>query len=179
VLVYEEVAELGLERIGVGAAREVAAEALAGLADRVGDSIDELADRALAALRVPIDAGLAEVLRDGDVGGQLRPLLRDLGAAELEHHAAVGIRDDAVALLVLHRLERVHARLGVVILKFQTFSGVALIHGLQFIGRYSTHARPNICCSRIYAHLAPPAVHSAQFLTHVRRHAASQPARAR
>ncbi len=45
---------------------------------------------------VAVDAGLAEVLRDDDVGGELGPARRDLGAFHLEDDRAVGVRDDAL-----------------------------------------------------------------------------------
>src|SRR5690606_40547331 len=73
LLVYEEVGELlleGLRRLFVG---EVPAELLAGLADGVGDAVDELADRALALLGIAVEPRLTEVLGDGDVRGELRP----------------------------------------------------------------------------------------------------------
>ena len=73
VLVHEQERELGLERVGVVLRREVAAELLARLADGVRDAVDDLAHAGLALLRVAVEAGLAEVLGDDDVGRELRP----------------------------------------------------------------------------------------------------------
>ncbi len=109
----EQVQELRLEGVGVLLAREVVALLLAGLADRTGDAVDELLDGPLAALRVAVDARLAEVLGDGDVGRELRPRGRHLDAAHLEDDRAVRVRDDRVAQLVGQLVERVDADAGV------------------------------------------------------------------
>src|SRR6185295_14019813 len=117
----EDVAELGLEALGVLDGGEVAAETLTGFADRVRDAIDELLDAALAAVRVAVDAGLAEVLGGGDVAGELGPIGGDFQAAQLENDRTVRVRDDAVALRVRNDVERVHARTRINSRKFQTF----------------------------------------------------------
>src|SRR5207247_3872322 len=58
------------------------------------------------------DAGLAEILAHHDVGGELRPLLGNLGVVHLKDDAAVRIGDPAGAPLVLDRREGVLSRLG-------------------------------------------------------------------
>ena len=106
-LVDEQVRELGLEGVGVFLRREVAAEALAGLADGVREAVDDLADARLAELFLAVEAGLAEVLGDDDVGRELRPAGGDLGALHLEDDRAVGVGDDAGAALPHHAVERI------------------------------------------------------------------------
>ena len=100
--------ELGLERVGVGLGREVAAELVARLTDRVRDAVHDLADAFLALLGVTVEPGLTEVLRDDDVRRELAPGRRDLGPFHLEDDRAVGVRDDRGAALVdeLGRLAR-------------------------------------------------------------------------
>ena len=77
------------------------------LGDRVDDAADELLDAALALGRADL---AAEVLRDDDVGGLLRPGLRDLDVALLEDHLAAFVADDRGAQLPLDLVEGVHAR---------------------------------------------------------------------
>ena len=89
---------------------EVAAEALARLADGVREAVHDLAHARLAELLLAVEAGLAEVLGDDDVGRELRPAGRDLGALHLEDDRAVGVRDDAGAALPGDLIERVAPR---------------------------------------------------------------------
>src|SRR3989338_7860446 len=87
---YEQVLELGLERLGVGLGVEVALAAAPG-ADRTDDAADELPDAALA---LGGAEGAAEVLRGDDVGGGLRPELGDLDVLLLEDDLALLARND-------------------------------------------------------------------------------------
>ena len=112
LLVDEEMGELGFEGVGGRFIRKVSAELLPGFADRVGDSVDQLANAPLAPVLLALDARLAEILGHGDVGGELAPSFGNLRPFELEHDRAVGIRDLAVSKHVLDRLERILARLG-------------------------------------------------------------------
>ena len=107
-LVEKDVGELGLERVGVLVAREVAAVA-APAGDRAGDAADHLLDRRLALGRVHLPA---EVLLGDDVGRVLRPGRRELDAALLERRL-LGVADDRVADLPLDHVEGVGAGLGV------------------------------------------------------------------
>ena len=91
-LVDQHVGQFGLEALRVGGRGEVAAEGLPGVAQRVGDAADELADRLLGAA-LGRNPGLAEVLADRDVGGQLRPLGGNFRVVHLEDHFAVGAGD--------------------------------------------------------------------------------------
>src|SRR5262249_30520994 len=86
--------------------REVAAERLRRGADGVRDAVDDLAHAGLAARRVSLDAGFAEVLGNDDVRRELRPRRRDLRAFHLEDHGAVRVRDRAPAALPDHALQR-------------------------------------------------------------------------
>ena len=91
-LVDQHAGQFGLEALRVGGRGEVAAEGLPGVAQRVGDAADELADRLLGAA-LGRNPGLAEVLADRDVGGQLRPLGGNFRVVHLEDHFAVGAGD--------------------------------------------------------------------------------------
>ena len=77
--------------------------------DGVDDAADQLLDGALALRRAHL---AAEVLRDDDVGGLLRPELRNLDVALLEDDLALLVADDGGADFPLHFVERVHARQG-------------------------------------------------------------------
>ncbi len=108
-LMHEVVAQLRLERLGVLGGREVAALLLAGLAQGVGDAGDDLAHRFLGAAAGG-DAGFAEILGDGHVGSELRPVGGDLGVVHLEDDLAVGAGDPGGAPGPLDRVE--HLRCG-------------------------------------------------------------------
>src|SRR5687768_4788549 len=73
--------------------------------DRVDDAADQLLDRALALRRPELPA---EILRDDDVGGLLRPELRNLNVALFEDDLALLVADDSGADFPLHFVERVH-----------------------------------------------------------------------
>ena len=62
-----------------------------------GLAVSEFEDRRAAIVGAVVLAGarLAEVLAHHDVGGELAPLLGDLGVVHLEDDGAVGIRDAA------------------------------------------------------------------------------------
>jgi hypothetical protein len=77
---HEHVGELVGERLGVVRRREVARR-VAPLADLPDHAPDQLLDAALAIRRVEV---AAEILRDHDVGGELRPALGDLDVLLLE-----------------------------------------------------------------------------------------------
>src|SRR5690606_377058 len=100
--------------------REVAAHLLAGLANGAREAEDDLADAGLAEVVLAVQAGLTEVLRDDDVGRELRPAGGDLGAFHLEDDRAVRIRDDARTALPHDLVERIDARRRVAALDVQT-----------------------------------------------------------
>ena len=77
--------------------------------DRVDDAADQLLDAALALGRADL---AAEILRDDDVGRLLRPGLRDLDVALLEHHLAALVADHRRAQLPFDLVERIDAGLG-------------------------------------------------------------------
>ena len=79
------------------------------LGDRVDDAADQLLDAVLALRRADL---AAEILRDDDVGGLLRPGLRDLDVALLEHHLAAFVADDRRAELPFDLVERIDAGFG-------------------------------------------------------------------
>ncbi len=108
-LVEQHVGELGVEGGGVLLGGEVAAQP-SPAGDRVDHPADQLAHAALA-LRRPQLA--AEVLGHHDVGGGLRPALRHLDAALLEHRLTLLVGDESVADLPVDGVERVHSRGGV------------------------------------------------------------------
>ncbi len=110
VLIEEQVGELGLEVVGVLLGREVAAHVFAPFADGAREPMDDLPHARFAELFFAVQAGLAEVLRHDDVGGELRPRRRNLGPIHLEDHRTVGIGDDAGAPFPNHGLERVATR---------------------------------------------------------------------
>src|SRR3984957_15837468 len=63
-LIHQQVRALGLERVGVVLRREVAA---AGRANRMREAMHHLPHARLARVLVPVETGLAKVLRDEDV----------------------------------------------------------------------------------------------------------------
>jgi hypothetical protein len=77
--------------------------------DRVDHSADQLLDGVLALRRSQLPA---EVLRDDDVGGLLRPELGNLDVALFEDDLALFVADDGRADLPLHFVERVHTGQG-------------------------------------------------------------------
>ena len=68
-----------------------------------------------------MEAGLAEVLGDDDVGGELRPVGRDLDAVHLEDDRAVGVVDGALPTFPENAVERVLTGPGEVTLQRETF----------------------------------------------------------
>src|SRR5262249_3396213 len=129
--VHEQEAELGLEGVGLFRAREVAAEALAGFADRAREAVHHLANARLAELLLAVEAGLAKVLRDDDVGGELRPPGGDLGAIHLEDDGAVGVRDDARPALPRDLIQRIGATLREAPIEREAARGGLLRAGLR------------------------------------------------
>src|SRR6185295_3470941 len=89
-------------------AREVLVAA-APLGDRVHHAADELPHAVLALGRADL---AAEILRDDDVGGLLRPRLRDLDVALLEHDIAAFAADHRGAKLPFDLIERIDSGLG-------------------------------------------------------------------
>ena len=83
LLIDEQVLQVVAERLQVVFAREVLLLARPA-GDRVDDAADQLLDAALALGRAD---RAAEILRDDDVGGLLRPEARDLDVALLEDDA--------------------------------------------------------------------------------------------
>ena len=75
--------------------------------DRVDHAADQLLDAALALGRAHL---AAEVLRDDDVGGLLRPELRNLDVALLEDDLALLVADHRRADFPLDLVERIDAR---------------------------------------------------------------------
>ncbi len=104
-LVDEDRLQLGLERLGLFLVREVLALA-APAADRGDDAADHLAHAPLALGGAEL---AAEVLLGDDVGGRLRPELRELDALLLEGRLVLA-GDERVAHLPFDLLERVAAR---------------------------------------------------------------------
>ena len=125
VLVDEQVRELGLERVGVRLRGEVAAEVVGRATDGVREAMHDLADAGLALVLVAVEAGLAEVLRDEDVGRELAPGGRDLGPFHLEDDAAVRVGDGARATLVDDPVQRVAPRRREVALHAHPTGGLA------------------------------------------------------
>src|SRR5262249_49487811 len=74
------------------------------LRDRRHDAADQLPDAALALGRADL---AAEILGDDNVGGLLRPRLRDLDVALFEDHFAALAADDGGAQLPLDLVERI------------------------------------------------------------------------
>ena len=103
LLIDEQVLELVAERLEVVFAREVLLLARP-LGDRVDDAADQLLDAALALGRADLPA---EVLRDHDVGGLLRPETGDLDVALLEDDRALFVADDGRADLPFDLVERI------------------------------------------------------------------------
>ncbi len=77
--------------------------------DRVHHAADQLLDAALALGRPDL---AAEIFRDDDVGGLLRPGLRNLDVALLEHHLAAIVADRGSADFPLDLVERIDAGFG-------------------------------------------------------------------
>ena len=100
-LVQQDVGQLGLEGVGVGVGREVAALP-SPLGDRAGDAADHLPHGVLArrGSRLP-----AEVLLGDDVGRVLRPRLGELDVSLLERDL-VAVADPRVPQLPLDGIER-------------------------------------------------------------------------
>src|SRR5206468_6752987 len=106
LLVEEEMGQLVAERRPIARRGEVALR-LAPRADRAHHAADQLPYAALALGRAE---RAAEVLRDDDVGRELRPGLRHLDVALLEDGLAALAGDDRRADLPLDRLVRIGAR---------------------------------------------------------------------
>ena len=79
------------------------------LAGTFAEAVHDLANAGLTLLLVAVDARLAEVLGDDDVGRELGPPGRDLGAFHLEDDGAIRVVDDARAALPGHLVERIGA----------------------------------------------------------------------
>jgi hypothetical protein len=77
--------------------------------DRVDDASNQLTNAALALGRSNL---AAEILRNDNVGGLLRPALRNLDVALLEDELAALVRDDRGAQIPLDLVERVDIRVG-------------------------------------------------------------------
>jgi len=91
----------------------------------VGQAMHHLAHAGLALVLVAVQAGLAKVLGDEDVGGELAPARGDLGPLHLEDDASVGVGDGARTTLVDDGVERVCARDGEVPLHPHAARGLA------------------------------------------------------
>ena len=103
----EDELQLVVERVGLGLVDEVAAVG-APVGDRVGDPVDDLAQRRLALGRAE---GAAEVLLGDDVGGVQRPGDGELDAELLEGDRSVfPVADPRIAAFPLHLLVRMGAR---------------------------------------------------------------------
>src|SRR6516165_2048771 len=105
-LVDEDVLQVVAEGAQVLIARKILLPA-APVRDGAYDAADELLDAVLTAGRANLTT---EVLRRDDVGGLLRPGLRDLDVALLEDDLAAFVADDGVAQLPLHLIKGVNAR---------------------------------------------------------------------
>ena len=93
LLVDQQVLQIVRERLQIVLAREVLLlPRPAG--DRVDDAADQLLDAALALRRADLPA---EILRDDDVGGLLRPEAGHLDVALLEDDLALLVADDGRA----------------------------------------------------------------------------------
>jgi hypothetical protein len=101
LLMQQQVGELIAERVGVRRGCEVALR-FTPAADRAHDAPDHLPD---AVLTIGAAEGAAEVLRDDDVGGELRPSGRNLHIVLLEDDLALLVLDDGAAPLPLDALE--------------------------------------------------------------------------
>ena len=80
---------------------------LSGGSLRTGDGSAVVGDHGRAVVLVLGYAGLAEVLADHDVRGQLAPLGRNPGVVHLEHHGSVRVRDPTGSLFPFNRVEDV------------------------------------------------------------------------
>jgi hypothetical protein len=108
LLLDQQMRQLAGEGLRVDRRLEVALR-LAPTLDRLHHARDQLLDAVLA---LGAAERAAEVLRDDDVGGELRPGGRELDVALLEHHLALLAADHGVALLPLHLVERIDPRGG-------------------------------------------------------------------
>ena len=99
----EQVLQIVVEGLQVVLAREVLLRARPA-GDGIHHAPDQLPHGALALRRAD---GAAEVLGDDDVGRLLRPRLRHLDVALLEHDVALLVADDRRAGFPLHGVERV------------------------------------------------------------------------
>ena len=108
-LVHEDVLQLVAERLGFALVDEVAV-ADAPVGDRVGDAVDDLAQRPFA---LGGAERAAEVLLGDDVGGVQRPGRRELDAGLEERVAAVlEVRDARIAAFPLDACRRGRSRAG-------------------------------------------------------------------
>ena len=95
VLVHAEPGQLVVESLGRFRVCEIAVLD-APVGDRAGDAVDELAHRSFASALVRIGAVgdvAVEILRDGDLRGELAPALRHLDVFLLEDHLAAVVGD--------------------------------------------------------------------------------------
>ena len=106
VLAHEQVLQIVAECLDVCLGGEVVLLAPP-RRDRGDHAADQLLHRPLASGRADLPA---EVFRDDDVGGLLRPGLRDLDVTLLEHDLTAFVADHGGAELPLHVIERVNAR---------------------------------------------------------------------
>ena len=105
LLVDQDVLEVLAERLQILVGREVPVR-LRPHRDRVDDAADELLDAALALGGANL---AAEIFRDDDIGRLLRPGLRNLDVALLEHHLTAFVADERRADFPLDLVERVDA----------------------------------------------------------------------
>jgi hypothetical protein len=108
LLIHEDVLEVVAERLQILVAREVLVLA-APRRDRVDHAADQLLDAVLPLRRADLTA---KIFRDDDVGGLLRPGLRNLDIALLEDQLSALVANQRRAKLPLDFIERIDARLG-------------------------------------------------------------------
>ena len=107
LLKHEDVLEIVAERLEIVLAGEVAVRTRP-VRDRLDDTTDQLLHAPLALRRAELPA---EVLRDDDVGGLLRPELGDFDVTLLEHHFAALVADNGRTEFPLDLVERIDAGL--------------------------------------------------------------------
>ena len=107
-LIHEDVLQIRAERLQVVVGREVPVRACP-VGDRVDDAADKLSDAALTPGRPDL---AAEILRDDDVGGLLRPELWNLDVPLLEYQLAALVADHRRTQLPFDLVERVDTGLG-------------------------------------------------------------------